>query len=45
MANMAFVFCEKCQNHRAFETVASQLTHCGLVMPYDEIDLGQYWPR
>ena len=21
------------------------LTHCGLVMPYGDIDLGQHWPR
>ena len=21
-----------------------QLTHCGLVMSYDDIDLGQHWP-
>ena len=23
----------------------TSLTHCGLVTPYGDIDLGQYWPR
>ena len=24
---------------------ANELTHCGLVMPYGDIELGQYWLR
>ena len=26
-------------------SVQQGLTHCGLVTPYDNVDLGQYWLR
>ena len=28
-----------------FHAVYHQLTHCGLVTPYGDIDLGQHWLR
>ena len=31
--------------HPTKENVSSLLTHCGLVMPYDDIGLAQCWLR
>ena len=36
--------CWNCDNHR-ISLVPMKLTHCGLVTPYGDIDLGRHWLR